>query len=129
MVGIETAEFLASRGKSVILAEMTNSIADDMEPRTRSYLLYRIRKYPLEILMNEKVVEITPDGVITSNGRWRKKILGIDHIILAVGSDSNRQLETQLKDRGVNLHTIGDCKEVRNAMDAIYEGARLGLTI
>lgn len=127
MVGIETAEFLLAKGRDVILVEMMGDIAYDMEPRTRSYLFYRVKKYGLEILVNEKVVEIVPDGLITAKGRRKKKLLGADHVILAIGSGPDQQLGNQLRDRGVRLHFIGDCKEVRNAMDAIYEGAQLSL--
>jgi len=127
MVGIETAEFLLAKGRDIILVEMMGDIAWDMEPRTRSYLFYRLKNYGLEILVNEKVVEIAPDGVITAKGRRKKKLLGVDHVILAIGSEPDQQLGNQLRDRGVRLHFIGDCKEVRNAMDAIYEGAQLSL--
>jgi 2,4-dienoyl-CoA reductase-like NADH-dependent reductase (Old Yellow Enzyme family)/thioredoxin reductase len=129
MVGIETAEFLLTKGRDVILVEMMGEVAWDMEPRTRSYLFYRLQEHGLEILVNEKVVEIAPDGVITSKGRRKRKLLGVDHVILAIGSGPDQQLGNQLRDRGVRLHFIGDCKEVRNAMDAVYEGAQLSLKI
>jgi len=127
MVGVETAEFLSGQGKSIILAEMAGRVASDMEPRTRSYLFYRLRRYHLEILLNEKVIEISHDGVITTNGHCQKKILGIDNVILSIGSKPNTLLAESLRSRGVDVHLIGDCKEVRNAMTAIHEGAMLGL--
>ena len=75
------------------------------------------------------MAEIASDGVITDNGRWRKKLVGADHVILAIGSKPDQQLGNNLRNRGVRLHFIGDCKEVRNALDAIYEGAQLSLKI
>jgi 2,4-dienoyl-CoA reductase-like NADH-dependent reductase (Old Yellow Enzyme family)/thioredoxin reductase len=127
MVGVETAEFLLEKGMNVILVEMMGDIAFDMEPKTRSYLFSRLGKYNWEVLVNEKVAEITHNGVITENGRWRKKLMGADHVILAMGAKPDQRLGNALRDRGVKVHFIGDCKEVRNALDAIYEGAQLSL--
>ena len=124
---METAEFLLEKGMNVILVEMMGDIAFDMEPKTRSYLFSRLGKYNWEVLVNEKVAEITHNGVITENGRWRKKLMGADHVILSMGAKPDQRLGNALRDRGVKVHFIGDCKEVRNALDAICEGAQLSL--
>ena len=52
-----------------------------------------------------------------------------DEVILAIGAKPDQQLETSLRSRGLTLHSIGDCKEVRNPLEAIYEGAQLSLGI
>ena len=83
----------------------------------------------MEILVNEKVVEITQEGVVTTNGQWRKKILGADHVILAAGSKPNRTIGDALKQSGIKFHSIGDCVEARDALDAICEGASAGLKV
>ncbi len=124
MVGLETAEFLLAQGKSVILLEMMETIASDMEPRTRSYLFFRLKDYPLDILVKEKVIEVFSDGVITTNGRWKKSIVGADHIVLATGVRPHEQSESL---GGLRLHRIGDCDKVGDALDAIHAGARLAL--
>lgn len=129
MVGVETAEFLAEKGKNVILMEMMADIAIDMEPRTRSYLFYRLKKYPVDIVVNEKVVEINQDGVTTANGPWKKRIVGADQIILAVGSKPDQRIGDLLRQSGFKPHLIGDCVTSRDALEAIYEGASLGLKI
>jgi len=128
-VGLETAEFLLEKGKRVIVIEMESDIAIDMEPRSRSYLLYRLQEYPLEVLLNEKVVEIVSDGVIITNGQWTKQISRADNIVLAVGSTADQELGYELKERGMKVHFIGDCKRVRDAVDAVYEGLHLGAII
>ena len=129
MVGAETAEFLAERGRNVILVEMLADVAIDMEPRTRSYLLYRLKKYPVDIVVNEKVVEINPDGITTESGPWKKRIAGADHVILAVGSKPDQKVSDLLSRSGTKAHLVGDCAKVRDALDAIYEGASLALKI
>ena len=51
-----------------------------------------------------------------------------DSIILAVGFTSINDLESQLKDK-VEVHVIGDAKEPRKALEAIFEGSQVALKI
>ena len=53
---------------------------------------------------------------------------GFDTIVMAIGSVSYNPFYEDLKDK-VEVHVIGDAKQVRKAIHAIEEGARLALEI
>ncbi len=82
----------------------------------------------VKILTNARAVEIAKDGVIVSvNGK--KKPVKADTVVLAVGLKPDNALVSQLNGRFPKLYTIGDCREPRNIMGAIWDGYEVGRTI
>jgi hypothetical protein len=53
----------------------------------------------------------------------------VDTVVLAVGAWPNRQLAEELQGIDAELHEIGDCTEPGFAIDAIYQGAKIGREI
>lgn len=124
LVGCETAEFLADKGKSVTLIEMQSGVALDVEPRTRSLLLRRLNEKKIKIMVETIVEEISTDGLIVSTKGKKEKITGVDTIVLAVGYRSNNSLIEVLKGLKVNVICVGDCVKPRKIIDAMDEGFR-----
>lgn len=63
MVGCETSEYLAEKGKKVTVVEMLNDIGLDMESKTRKYLLRSFREMSVEVHRKTKIEEIAENGV------------------------------------------------------------------
>jgi len=124
MVGCETADFLAERGKEVMVVEMLPEIATDMERNTRKLLLKRLDELGVKILPNMKVEEITDKGVKTT-----EQLLRADSVVIALGSVPNAKLAEDLRGSNLELFTIGDCAKPRKLWEAIHEGCRVGLEI
>jgi 2,4-dienoyl-CoA reductase (NADPH2) len=52
-----------------------------------------------------------------------------DTVIIAAGYKSNQDLTSKLNGKINELYKIGDCVEVRTALEAIHEGFEAGLRI
>ena len=52
----------------------------------------------------------------------------VETVILALGLRADRSLANALEDRA-DVHTIGDCVEPREAVEAVQEGLEVGLKL
>lgn len=128
MVGMETAEFLSQKGCRVIVVEMTERLAADMEGTTRALLLERIALQKISSLLSTEVKDIRDGKVLVShdgNERW----LEAGTIILALGSRANNEILQVLEGKVPQILPIGDCVEPRKAKEAIHEGFAAALQV
>jgi 2,4-dienoyl-CoA reductase-like NADH-dependent reductase (Old Yellow Enzyme family)/thioredoxin reductase len=128
MVGCETAELLAEKGHDVTIASQSDAIGKDIEQTIRRYLLRRLDRYEVKILTNAMTMEIQADHVtLATYGRsWSVEC---DHLVFAKGAVPNRGLINSVKEVFPDFFLIGDALEPRTAMEAIYEGGRIGRLI
>ncbi|ADL07895.1 FAD-dependent oxidoreductase [Thermosediminibacter oceani] len=124
MVGCETAEFLADRGKEVTVVDILDEVAADVGAPTRGLLLNRMAEKKIKILTKSKVKEISGDRVIIEGENGITEISGIDTVVIAVGSKPKDDLLKLIEAEGIPLYSIGDCVKPRRFMDAIHEGFR-----
>lgn len=129
MVGCETAEFLAQRGKDVTIIEMLDDIALDIGMFTRPFLMERLDKWGVKAITGALVKEITDDGVVVEKEGKKETISGIDTVVLAMGAKPVNELVEQLKGKVAEVYTIGDASEPRMVVDAISEGAEIARKI
>ncbi|VUT25510.1 MAG: FAD-dependent oxidoreductase [Candidatus Methanolliviera sp. GoM_oil] len=126
MIGCETSEFFAERGKSATIVEMLKRIAPDIGPTTRWVTVKRIRDNPkIEIITEAKLLEITDAGAVIER-KGKKEMLEANTIVLAVGMEANKKLSKVLKDKIPKLHVIGDSVEPRKILEAIHDGWQIG---
>jgi len=121
-VGCETALYLRKKGVNVMVLEMKNSLADDMEPITRSVFLEEMQKLQIQSFTGYKVQSIDADGVVAMDENWKEHWLPCTHIVLSMGAGSINHLEGELKQRGMRVMVIGDAKSPRKLREAISEG-------
>jgi len=128
MVGCETADFLAQRGKTVTVVEMLGRMAADVVATYRPFFLARLRAAGIKMETNAKVEEITDQGVrVSRNGAT--DFIGGDTVVLAMGYKTNKQLAQSLGGKVAELYSVGDCVKPRTTKEAIEEGFRIGLRI
>jgi 2,4-dienoyl-CoA reductase-like NADH-dependent reductase (Old Yellow Enzyme family)/thioredoxin reductase len=128
MVGAETAEFLAERGKKVTVLEMLGRIGVDMVPIVIMLLYRRLKELGVVMITNAKVKEIKGNSVVYEKDE-KKQTLEADSVVLAMGSKPNIGLMKMLEGRVHKLYAIGDAKEPSNVLNAIHEGSRLAREI
>jgi 2,4-dienoyl-CoA reductase-like NADH-dependent reductase (Old Yellow Enzyme family)/thioredoxin reductase len=128
MVGCETAEFLAEKGKKVNVVEMLPDIAMDVGVTPRVIFIQRLAEHKIEMLTNRKIKEIAKNGVIVEQDGKTQTIEG-DTVVLALGAVPERKLIESLRGKVAELREIGDCVEARKALDAVYEGSRVAREI
>jgi 2-enoate reductase len=124
MVGMEVADFLAKRGKTVSLVTK-NRLGENGEPLERNiYVTLRDRLIDggVVIYAHTPVVEILDNGVYVADGR-EMMFLRADTIILAVGAKSDNKLVKELRGAVHELYAIGDCVKSRDARDAVSAAA------
>ena len=126
MVGCETAEWIAEKGRQVTLLEQLPEISGDMESRTRKLMLARLNSNRVEILCNVVVERVGKDRVIYRQGGLRFEIDEVDHIVLALGYRAN---SLTLRVESQRVHRIGDCLQPRKALEAVHEGFLLGVEV
>ena len=128
MVGCETAEFLAQRGKKISIVEMLPRIGNDIVATNRPFTLARLRQAGIRMDTNTKVEEITNKGVRVSRDGVSDFLEG-DTAVLAVGFTANKELAQELEGRVAALYSVGDCVEARMIREAIEEGFCIGMEI
>jgi 2,4-dienoyl-CoA reductase (NADPH2) len=128
MVGCETAEFLAEKGKKVTMLEMLERVGDDIGRTVRWIILGRLRNAGVRMETRAKVVEITDNGVKASRNGEIKFFEG-DAVVLAVGLAPVKELAQELAGKVASLYPIGDCVEARRIIQAIEDGFRVAREI
>jgi len=121
LVGCETAELLAQKGKKVTILEMLGRIANDVGMMTRGFLLRRLREAGIAMETNIKVEEITADGVRGVRESKSESFVG-DSVVIALGMKANKELAEELKGKVGEVYLVGDCVEPRKITEGIGEG-------
>ena len=128
LVGLETADFLAARGKRVTVVEMLDTIGGDMDPLARAVLTKRLQERAVMVYTGTKVVRVEKDRVIARRGD-REVVFPVETIVMAVGARANREPADALQDAPFEVHVIGDAVRPRKALEAIQEGFKVGLEV
>jgi len=129
LVGCETAEFLAERGKKVTVMRRGQQMALGVGPSLRPSFLDRLGEKGVALLTEVKYHEVTSDGVVITNREGRKETVEADTIVLAAGAVPENKLYQEIKDKVSETYLIGDCVEPRTIRDAIADGYRIALKI
>ena len=128
LVGCETAEFLAEKGRQVTIVEMLERIGNDISIANRWVTLLRLKKAGISIETNTKVEEISDKGIVASCDGVSKSFES-DTVVLAVGMRPNSELTRQLVGKLTAAYSIGDCVEPQRISQAIENGFQVAREI
>ena len=128
MVGCETAEYLASKGRKVTIIEMLPAIARDLGVTNRRALRTRVLAAGVEVLTSTEAKAITESGV-TVEDAGQTRTIDADSVVLAVGFKPNTGLWEALKDKVPGLHLIGDAARPNKILEATRAGWNLACDI
>lgn len=129
LVGVETAEYLSAQGKDVVLIEMQNQLAPKADTYKKHALEMYLRTYAPEVLLETRCTSIQ-EGEITllpKNGASITRKM--DSVVLAVGMRAQNSLQAIAQGYGIPAIVIGDAKEPRLAIDAIWEAHDCAISI
>ncbi|MCK4353672.1 MAG: FAD-dependent oxidoreductase [Dehalococcoidia bacterium] len=124
LIGCETALWLAKQGRKVTIVEMLPEamVAGLPVPReNRIMLLELLAVNNVNILADTGIQEVTSEGIIIINKTLKRRTIKSDTVVLAVGLKSDDKLYKSLRRKAVHLHALGDCREPRNIMGAIWD--------
>ena len=129
LVGCETADFLAEKGKKVTVTNILPEMASGMGPALRGPLLKRLSARGVSLLTCVTYHEITPRGVVLTTQEGEKKTIEAETVVLAAGGICDRKLYQEIGSIVSETYLAGDCVEMRTLRDAVTEGYRVGLAI
>ncbi|MFC2005556.1 FAD-dependent oxidoreductase [Chloroflexota bacterium] len=127
LVGCETAEFLAEKGKKVTIIEMLRRIGDDIGASYRWVVMQRLRSAGVRMEASIKAEEITGKGVRASREDGSSELFEGDTVVLAAGLKCDDELSRQLEGKVASLYSVGDCVEphrVAEAVESAFKVAR-----
>jgi NADPH-dependent 2,4-dienoyl-CoA reductase/sulfur reductase-like enzyme len=127
-IGLETAEWFASKKKQVIVVEMRDEVGSDIEPATKYALMSRLNDYGVKFEVRKKVIEVVENGVICLDENDQRRSLSADRVVFAVGATPNNDLGRELPEE-IKSYVIGDAKEPRKIIDAVSEAYALARSI
>ena len=132
-MGIELAEFLASRGRDVTVIEKGPVAAVEMAHPRRWRVLHDIRQMGVELLTEANVESIEDDHVLYSlveeGADSKTSRLSADSVILTLGLTKNLTLADRIRAEGIEPICIGDCNGVGYIEGAITQGFQAALAI
>ncbi len=129
LVGMEVADFLAHRGKRVIIVARSELLKKAVHA-DRVYFLDRIRELGIEVLTHTRVHEIAARSVtIEPPGGWRRALLDVDSVVLCTGYAPRRALVGAFAELGIPVHLVGDVQGSRKFFEAIEEGTLAAITV
>lgn len=124
MVGSELAEHLATCGHEVVVVELLDDMARDMDALTRSMMLHRFAELPMSLRTRTRLLDLSDGearvrdertGVESSLGRF-------DSVLVAVGAASHDPLSAALRADGLEVAVIGDAHQPGRILDATRAG-------
>lgn len=126
-LGLETGEFLASRGRKVTVIAGAH-LGTDMGLTTRFHLLNHLRDLGAVIKRKAEIAEVTGTRV-TLRIDGKEQVEEFDTVVLAAGYTADDSLAKELSGGALEVHVIGDAANVRDGLAAIADGAAIGLRI
>lgn len=128
MVGLEAAEYLATRGCQVTVLEMLPEVCADMGTIRKVNMMEAIQAEGITTVTGVTATEIRPDAVV---GRQdgAEVTFPADHVVVAIGSRARdgADLEQACRTHGVAYFAVGDAAAARKAIDATREAFDVAL--
>lgn len=126
LVGCETAQVLARRGKGVVIVEMLDTFAATMVATSRTILLAQLARLGVGLLPSHRCVEIGQRGVVVETPEGQRRELPADTVVIAVGDRPNRGLAQGLAGRVPELYEVGDAQGCASVLEAVATGYAVG---
>lgn len=124
LVGLETALYLANKGKDVEVIEMMDKLASDAGPLNRTRLLQEIEEAKITAHTSTKLAGVKGDQVMVETLKGPESYKA-DTVVLALGARSDESMEKALRNSEYKgeIYAVGDCVRARKILDAVAEGA------
>jgi 2,4-dienoyl-CoA reductase (NADPH2) len=128
--GAVIADLLSEAGKKVTLVEMLEDIASDLVNHLQYYLKQRLNEKAVTIHTSAQVKELGRGYVMIEDASGVKKLDDFDTIVLALGSERpNDTIYKNLEGKVSELYVIGDARQPREIVDAVYEGQEIAIKL
>lgn len=125
LVGVELAEFLAERGRGVVVLEEGPTLAPEMALPRRWRALFEARERGVQFVTRARVTRIDEDGIVYDDASGASQRIRVDQVILATGTRGDASVADELRGLGAEIHRIGDCERVGYVEGALRSAAQV----
>lgn len=128
LVGLELAEFLAHRDRTVTVIDEVARFGAGLPIVRRWRVLAGLREAGVTLLPGAREWRVGEGVVSYVNWRNQARTVACDHVIIAKGATGDLTLAGQLRAAGFTVHEAGDCRGVgyiEGAMRSAAEVAQL----
>lgn len=129
ITGCELAEFLIKRRRIVTIVHTDDELGQGMTKDDLLRLLPWLERKGAASYTGIRYEEITGEGLTITTKEGEKVMLEADTIISTLPFLPGANKFSIPEEKVPEIYTIGDCHEPRLMVDAIADGARIGLTI
>jgi len=127
--GCQLAEFLCKRGRQIRVVDTAEELGQGMTADDRGQLWAWFEKKGVLVLGSARYIGVTGDGVEVITAPGERKLLPADTIILALPLEPDLPLLPGLEGTGLEIYSIGDCRQPGLMVDAFAQGWITGNTI
>ncbi|HET8611576.1 MAG TPA: FAD-dependent oxidoreductase, partial [Sphingomonas sp.] len=121
LVGLELAEFLVERGRTVTVVDEAPRFGAGLTVVRRMRLLDELREHGVAMFPKAAGIRIEAEVVTFADAEGSAQRVRADHVIVAQGATGDETLADALRAEGFTVHAIGDCTGV-----SYIEGAMRG---
>ena len=129
LVGCECAEFLNVYGNTVDIVDMIPDFAPGLNKYPRAIMLNSLKAHQSRFYPETRVLEIRKDGIVGEKKGEKTELTGYEAIVLALDSRPFVPLKEKLEQSGKEFYVLGDAETVKDAKYAIFNAAKLALTL
>lgn len=112
LVGIELAEFLHERGRTVTVVDDAPVFGKGLTLVRRMRILAELQEHGVAMHPASADIRITEGSVSFTDGKGEAKSVKADNVIVAKGADGDQSLAETLRAAGFSVHSIGDANGV-----------------
>lgn len=123
LVGVELAEFLHERGRTVTVIEPGPRLGKGLTLVRRMRLLAELKEHGVALMGGAREIAIGDDAVKFVDSAGTEHSVAADQVIVAMGAIGDTALAERLRGAGFNVETVGDCNGVGYIEGAIRGGA------
>ncbi|MEE8807959.1 MAG: FAD-dependent oxidoreductase [Lactimicrobium sp.] len=130
LVGLEAAEYIASRGNKVTVIEMQEKTGNGLGAARAACMNIRLQQLGIEQRTSTKFVRLTDKGLIVEHDGRQEEIV-CDNVVVAIGAKANdtSAIVDTCKAENKPVQIIGDAVRARRALNAIHEGFATARTL
>jgi 2,4-dienoyl-CoA reductase (NADPH2) len=150
-VGLSVADYFSERGRRVHVLAEGPDLGPDTSPPRRWRTLARLRERGVELVRNARVHSLEDGRVqyfarehalqspalpasesaapVTETGDSGRHSFDADTVLIAGGWQPDTSLTTQLAQRGIEAHMLGDCRAIGQIEGAIADAGALARTL
>lgn len=129
--GLQTAEFLAKRGRQVTIVEESEQLGEGMLSPWLDRFLRWMKVKNINSFTEVKCEEFNSRGITIRTKQGERKTIEADTVIAIARYKKNTELYQALKGKVPELYLIGDAKsnQLGYIKEAIHDGAHVGLAV